>query len=302
MQKSAMRRWFQIKEQAAGKKRLRLSWFLYKIFGKNILYMIAFLVSLFTFAFAPKIREYSKKYFTLIESQTGLRPSLINQFKHIYSYANSLVDKMLALSGNYSEKHLVFSSKEDKKLLFDDITKGKGVFFICTHIGNIEMLQAFCLNTPTKPDFNINIFMSNQQSRIFNEFLQTVKIDFPAKIFQVEEINLNTGVELQENLNNGDVVFIAGDRLAQNNDTRLINVELFSHKAELPQGVFKLAKLMNVPTYFISAIKNDDKYQIILKKQNNLAEKELAGAYAKFMEQAIKINPFQFFHFYDFFD
>ena len=70
--------WFQIEEQSAGKKRLILSYFLYKIFGKKILYLIAFLVSFFTFIFAPKVRDFSKKYFNATGSYTALKPTLIN--------------------------------------------------------------------------------------------------------------------------------------------------------------------------------------------------------------------------------
>ena len=300
--KSEKEKWYQIKEQAAGEKRLKLSWFLYKIFGKNILYIIAFCVSLFIFIFAGKIRGYSKKYFSVIKDYIGLKPNLINQFRHIHSYADSLVDKMLVFIGDFVVNEIKFDNENDKKLLFEDIEKGQGVFFICNHIGSIEILQALFLNKVTKPNFNINIFMSKKQSRIFNNFLKTIKINFELKIYQVEDIGLNTGIELKENLNKGEVVFIAGDRLAQNNDKRSIKTELFSHCIYLPQGTFKLAKLMNVPTYFISSVKDEKMYKIIIEKQNNLEEKELVNSYIKFIEHTIKINPFQFFHFYDFFD
>ena len=295
-------KWFQMKEQAAGKNRLRLTWFLYKIFGKNALYFIAFLMSFFTFIFAPKVRKYSKKYFELIEPQTGLKPNLINQFKHIRSYADSLADKMLVFSGNYDEKQILFDNEEDKDALFNSIETGKGAFFICNHIGNIEILQAFLSKHLTRPDFKVNVFMSNKQSQIFNDFIKTLKIDFPVNTFFVEDMGINTGIELKENLNKGEVVFIAGDRLSQNNDTRCFSAELFSHSVSLPQGTFKLAKLMDVPTYFISAVKVDNRYRIVLEKQNNLEEQTLINNYVKFMERAVKINPFQFFHFYDFFE
>ena len=295
-------KWFNIKEHSAGKNRLRISWFLYKIFGKNVLYLIAFFVAGFTFIFAQDIRKYSKEYFEIIKNYTNLKPNLINQFKHILSYANSLVDKMLVLSGNFNQNQIVYDNESDKKLLFSDIQKGHGVFFICNHIGNIEIMQAFLCNTQTEPDFNINIFMSNKQSQIFNNFLQSVKVDFPVTIFNVEDIGLNTGIELKENLNNGDAVFIAGDRLSQNNDSRVITEELFSRTIKLPQGTYKLAELMDVPTYFISAIKIHTQYKIFLKKQENLTEKELAASFAAFLEKGIKINPFQFFHFYKFFE
>lgn len=295
-------KWFNVKEHSAGKNRLRISWFLYKIFGKNILYLIAFFVALFTFIFAQDIRKYSKEYFEIIKNYTKLKPNLINQFKHILSYANSLVDKILVLSGNFDKNQIVYDNESDKKLLFSDIEKGQGVFFICNHIGNIEIMQAFLSNAKNKPYFNINIFMSDKQSQIFNDFLKSVKVNFPVKIFNVEDIGLNTGIELKENLNNGDAIFIAGDRLSQNNGSRTITEKLFSHKIKLPQGTFKLAKLMDVPIYFISAIKINNQYKIFLEKHENHTEKELAASFATFMERMTKTNPFQFFHFYDFFE
>lgn len=295
-------KWFEIKEQAAGKKRLILSWYLYKLFGVKVLYIIAFGVTFFTFIFSSKIRTYSKKYLNIIQDVTDIKPNIINQFKHVFNYSSSLVDKLLVYSGEFDVNKLAFDSEKDKIQLFSDIKQGNGIFFICSHIGNIEVLQAMFLDKNTCPDFKVNIFLSNTQSQIFNDFIKTIKLDFPVKVFNIEDIGLNTGIELKDNLDNGEIVFIAGDRLAENNEHQYITSKVFSHKVNFPKGTFKLAKLMDVPTYFISAIKQGKQYKIFLEKQNNLKEKELISSYTKFLEKIIKTNPFQFFHFYDYFN
>lgn len=289
--------WFQIKEQAAGKKRLLITWYLYKIFGKNILYLIAFGVAFLTFIFSKNIKRYSKKYLTVIK----INPSLYNQFKHIYSYAESLVDKTLVYSGKFKTEDIIFDNEQDTKQLFEDIACNKGVFFICNHIGNIEVLQTLLIDRVKHTDFGINVFLSGLQSKIFNEFINSIKIELPVKTYPIEDIGLNTGIELKEKLDKGDVVFIAGDRLAEKNDKKYIEKTLFEQRIKLPKGTFKLAQLMDVPTYFISAVKCDNQYKIYLEKQTSLSEPELTNAYVKFMERIILINPFQFFHFYDFF-
>lgn len=294
--------WFQIKEQSAGKKRLALMWFCYKIFGEWIFYLSAFLMGTLTFLFAPSVRNYSKKYFTVIEKYTKLKPSLINQYKHIYSFANSLADKILIYNGKFDANRLVFENIEEKNKLFDDIANGKGIFFICNHVGNVEALQTLFFHKELTRKFNICIFMSNKQSQIFNNFLKTIKTDYPLKMFPVENIGLNTGVELKEHLDSGDVAFIAGDRLAQDNDTKNIKVTLFDKEILLPKGTFKLAKLMDVPTYFVSAVRSGKNYKIYLEKQNSLKEKDLIDSYIKNLERIVLENPFQFYHFYDFFN
>ena len=296
------KQWFQIKEKSAGKKRLMLTWLLYKIFGKRILYIIAFLMSSLTFVFSKESRSYSKEYLSIVKDYSNIKPNLINQFKLIYSYAVSLADRILAYSGGFDVNNLTFESEEYKNQLFDDINSQKGVFFICNHIGNIEVLQAFLLNEKTKKDFKINIFLSKKQSQIFNAFINKIKSEMPVKIFLVEEIGITTGMELKESLDNGDVVFIAGDRLAEENDKKCYTEELFNKKIYLPKGAFKLAKLMEVPVYFISAIKNNKEYTIYLEKQTDTTENDLTKNFTKFLERMILINPLQFFHFYKFYN
>jgi len=296
--------WFQIKEQGAGNKRLALTWFLYKIFGEKALRLVAFLMSVFILIFSPTIRNSSKTYFQIIYPQTNLKPSLLNQFKHILSYANSLVDKMLIFSGNFNIENIEFDDKKKEKQMFEDINEKQGVFFLCNHIGNIEALQAFFFNSKTNPDFGVNIFLSRKQSKIFNEFLQSIKKEFAAEIHNVEDIGIETGVELKESLDNGEIVFIAGDRLSENDtEERKHNIaaKMFSNTIYLPKGSFKLAKLMNVPTYFISAVKQDNKYKVYIKKAEDLTEENLVKSFVDFEEEMALINPYQFFNFYDFF-
>ncbi|MCR5261966.1 MAG: hypothetical protein K6C94_09040 [Candidatus Gastranaerophilales bacterium] len=291
--------WFQAREYSAGKKRLALTWFLYKTFGEKMLYFIGDLVAFFTFLFAPDLRKSSKRYFEITQTKTGIKPSLQNIYRHIRSSAESLCDKMLVISGNFDTDKITFDEENTEKILYNDINKKQGVFLICNHIGNVEVLQTLMLQKDY--DFKIDIFMSSRQSKIFNEFLKTIKIDYPVNLFPVENIGLTTGIELKENLNKGDMVFIAGDRLAQDNDTKSIKAEIFGKNIYLPKGTFKLAKLMEVPVYFISAIKKDGIYKIYAEKQNDLSEKALTTAFCKFLEKCILLAPFQFYHFYDFF-
>ncbi len=291
-------KWYEIKEQSAGEKRLILTWKIYKIFGEKGLYFIAFLVAFFTFIFSKNIRNFSKKYFEITQKYTGLKPNLYNIFTHILSYADSLADKIIVFSGKYGTDNIEFEDDVQKDEMFKIINDKKGAFFICSHIGNIEVLQALLLDKNT--DLNVNVFLSQAQSKIFNNFLSKIMVDFPVKIFNVEDIGLETGIELKQNLDQGEIVFIAGDRLSQNNGEKTIESELFGHKILLPKGTFKLAKLMEVPIYFISAVKNKNKYKIYFQKEEY--SENIAQNYVKFLEKMTKIAPCQFYHFYDFFE
>ncbi len=291
--------WFQAKEKSAGKKRLILTYYIYLIFGKKAVYIIAFFVSFFTFLFSSEIRNYSKKYFSVISKFVSIQPSLINQYKQIYSYACSLVDKMIMYSGGLNSDDIIFENETDKQILFNDIAKQKGICFIFSHIGNIEILQSFFQKQKVFPNLGINVFLNKKQTKIFNDFLDAIKKPMPIKYIIAEDFDAAGIIQLKDNIDKGEVIFIAGDRISQNNSSRIITTTMFNHKINLPQGTFRLAKLLECPIYFICAIKRKDgKYGIIIKKNE---EKDIAENYKKYMEGIIIEYPFQFYHFYDFF-
>lgn len=186
--------------------------------------------------------------------------------------------------------------------VFEDLKQNKGLFFITNHIGNIEVLQTLLMNEKTNPNFKINVFMSNLQSKIFNDFLKTIEVKIPVELMPVESIGLETGIILKEKLDKGETVFIAGDRLSENNSSKYIKGKIFEHYVKFPKGTFKLAELLEAPTYFITAVKENKNYKIYLEKQTDLTQKELINSYSKYLEKMIKLPPYQFYHFYDFFE
>ena len=91
------KKWHQIRERSAGKKRLKLTWLIYKLFGRKPVEWIAWLIAFCTFIFSKSLRSSSKKYFKVLYSYTKnseYKPTLKNCFLHTLSYANALIDKM----------------------------------------------------------------------------------------------------------------------------------------------------------------------------------------------------------------
>lgn len=297
-----MKKWYQIKEQAAGEKRLWLSWYVYKIFGKKALYFIAFCVTFFTFLFAKDIRKYSKKYLTVISPLTGLKPSLWNSFRHFLSYSFVLADKIEIFSNNFDKNKILFASEGEKELFYNDFYEKKGVFCLCSHVGNTDVMRSFFINNDFWPEFRVNVFLSRTQSQVFNNFISKIAKKIPLNYFYVEDIGVSTSIRLKESLDQGSVAFIAGDRLAENANAAVFEAEIFGHKIDLPVGSFKLAELMDVPIYFVIALKTtNDTYTIHLQKHNFSTLDELEKSYVKFMENITIKSPLQFYHFYDLF-
>ncbi len=298
-----MSNWYQMKERAAGEKRLWLTWQVYKLLGRNAVKLIAFCVTFCTFVFAKDLRKHSRRNLEMI----GIKPTLLNVFKNFYNYALTLIDKMEVYSGNFDFSRMVFASAEDEKSVTEDFESKKGIFFVCSHVGNVEVMRSFVTSREEYLNTDVCVFLSGEQCKTFNTHIKKITAQSPIKAYPVEEIDLNTSIEVKEKLDNGGIAYIAGDRVSQYNTNAIFQGKLFGKTVELPKGSLKLAQLMDVPTYFIITLAtSDDKYTIYLKKVSLEGGKQevikrMQGEYLKFIEEVTLVDPLQFYHFYDFF-
>ena len=123
--------------------------------------------------------------------------------------------------------------------------------------------------------------------------------------FPVEEISPHTSIEISDRLQNGEIVFMAGDRLSAQNENVAYEAEFLNHKVKFPLGALKFALMLNVPVYFIVCVKDGKKYKIFtekfvsekLKRSEKLEDLKLQ--YVNFLEKYTLLYPEQFFNFYD---
>ncbi len=316
---SENKKWFQIKERAAGQKRLMFMFYVYKIFGKKAVNFLTFWVALVTFLSSKSLREYSKTNLSVIfdyckkNNQSSPAPDFINSFKNVFNYSLTLVDNMEIFSGDYDVNKILFNSENDKNIFYEDIKARKGIFFICSHNGNINVLRMFFKNKDPLKRSDVNVMLSKQQCKVFNSFLKKVyekgkvKMHNTVSFFPVEEIDIDTSIELKQKLDNGEIAFMAGDRLSSGSANITFTSKFFGKDVEFPVGTFKMAQLMETPVYFIGALKTkNDSYTIYLEKFSAAQSKKeslikMEKEYVKFIEKLTIIDPLQFYHFYGLF-
>ena len=288
-------KWYEVKEYSAGEKRLMLTYFLYKIFGKTVVNVIAFFVGFGTFLYAKSLRKSSAKNLSAL----GQKPSLCNVFKNILSYAFAQADKIEVFSGKFNSDNIIFEENSDMKSFRENIFNKKGSVCIFSHLGNIDVIRALLEKDKTE----ITIFLSLKQAEIFRNFLNKISVENNVCTYPVEDIGINTAIEIKDKIDSGEFVFIAGDRVSENAGMKKYEVDFLDKKIDLPKGTFKLAELTEAPVFFLIAVKTKDKYKFIVKKFENYerSSKNMAFEFAKFLGEWSSKYPFQFYHFYDFF-
>lgn len=292
-------KWYEITEKSAGQKRLAFTLFLYKIFGKIALDFVAFVIGTFTFLGAGDIKSASFKYFSILYNYTKkdkFKPSLWKVYLNILNYAFSLADKIQIFSGKFKTQNIEFENQNIKEEFFGNLEEKQGAILIFNHIGNIEAMRSLVVSNNHK----VIIFLQENTFTIFRKFIENLSLK-PENlvIYPVEKIDMTTFFELDKELSKGAVVLFAGDRISSKSNKN-INSSLLGAKVTLPYGVFRLAQKFNSPVYFVSCLKERGKYKIFL--ENAPKNDKIVLEWTSFMEKMILKQPFQFYHFYDFFE
>ena len=281
-------KWYEVKERSAGEKRLILTYYIFKIFGKIPVVAIAFFVALGTFFAGNDLRFYVKKYLSIV----GEKSNNINVFKLFLSYALSAVDKIEVFSQKFDKKKINTNSVCD--LFWKLKSEKQGAVCIFSHIGNIDVARVL-IGSEQK----ISILLSLEQAKIFRDFLGKISDFKNINLVAVEDIGIETVIDLKNRIENGEFVFIAGDRTSKT--ARNIEVEVLRRKVDFPYGTFKLAELLDAPVFFVSCLKQFKGYEMSVVQFPTNGAKKMAATFADFVSELALKCPFQFYHFYDFF-
>lgn len=297
-----MTKWYQTQEQSAGKLRLEMLWIVYKIFGIKFLKIILWFICLFIVPFAKNARIASKKYINILnkyQRKHKLPETKISVFSHIYAFACGALDKMSASCDRHKKIKFNVHKNSDWTQFQKYIETNTGVFLICSHLGNIEALSAF----PDSTNKKMHAFMQVSQTKTFHQFMVRHNISTNTTIYPTEDINISIAGDMYDNLRNGDLVMMAGDRTSPNSPTKYEPVSFLGVDCRFPIGTFKFARSESHPIFAICVMnQGGEQYTIYVKQIKSEKTKNMIQEYAKFLENLILIYPKQWFNFFDFFE
>jgi predicted LPLAT superfamily acyltransferase len=300
-----MTKWTQGAEFGAGAFRLRLLLGVYRLLGARLLKAAILPIVLVAFIVRKNARRASYGYFARLHAFSGraeLRPSLLNSFRHLYSFAASMVDKLMAWQGDVTEGDVEQCSKEAVRRILGNLDAGRGVFVLCSHLGNTDLLRAFASGREKK--MVLNVFVETSRSREFNAFLAIMNPDAALNLLPVSEIGIETAVIVKAKLDGGEMVAMAADREAALNEKSGAPLDFLGAKALFPKGAFRFLKLMECDFCFAFICWNGkggfDMHADFFEAAAAQRPDEVMAAFVRRLEGLALQYPYQWYNFYDF--
>lgn len=284
------------------------------------LFMVEFCTAVICFFFwlgAAPVRARSKIYLEHLR-RTGARVGLFGTYKHILSFALSMVEKLLGWKGAI-KLNRIETQNDDLHLLVDQLNKGEGAFLLCSHLGNMEMLRSLTGYGEFHTDKRFQVFpvVDLSGSKKFNALLRELNPDLMENVIDANSIDVDSAIWMKEKIQDGNLVVIAGDRTSANNKNRVIETSFLGEPANFPEGAFSLASILNAPVYFAFAIRKHD-FNIRLPYEMHVVRaktsldcprrerperlKELLREYTEILESLCQKHPYQWYNFYNFWD
>ncbi|WP_318402550.1 glycosyltransferase family 2 protein [Photobacterium leiognathi] len=284
----------------------------YSLLGRKAFNVLLKAVMGYYYLTGKKARKASEDYLEQLESYASdnqlALPSKLNSYDHLLSFGHTMLDKLVAWKGDYSENNLTIHGDEH----FNELAKRQqGIVVLGSHLGNLELCRAL---SSRHPDIKLNALVFTEHAERFNAVLKAINPDSDLNLIQVNELGADTAIMLQQKVEQGEWVVIVGDRTSVTKEQRVVWADFLGKPAPFPQGPFILASVLKVPVYTLFGLRDDsqatphfDVYfepfseQLILpRKTRETALQETVQQYASRLESYTIKAPLQWYNFFNF--
>ncbi len=312
--------WSEYKEKGGSIWHMKLLFSLYRLLGKGFFQILLHPVVFFFYLCSPRTRRISRAYLSRVHSVSGdggeVKSSEI--YRHIFSFSYSLLEKLSAWAGDMHSSGMKEMTPGVKQLK-EQLSRKEGAVIIGSHLGNMEMLRAFAsLETGDYlPPFGIHSIVDFSGTAKFNQLLKEINPESMVHLVNASDISADRIISLQQAIEQGDLVIIAGDRTAKNNRMKNTCVSFLGDEAYFPQGAFTMATLLEGSIYYMFALRSDDRdlnspYEFHVypsehplgksRRERKKILQNLTEEFVGHLEKLCLAHPSQWFNFYDFWE
>lgn len=288
----------------------------HRYFGPLPLQILLKAVVFFYWLTDRQVRRYSLQYLKKAKNFGLLNenPSIWLSFRHLLFFAQTILDKFLALTSNSPSGVL---KVENDAMIMQCLDRQQGLIVLTSHMGCIERLIEHGLQIK---NLEIVILIHTLHAQKLNRLLRDLGVDLRQVHFiEVTELSPISACEIETFIKRGAWVFIAGDRVPiQSNAT--CSVRFLGQETEFPIGGVVLANLFHCPLFSLTCW-SDSKNQKLSHQRlytarfGNLSQGNAVSLtrakrteeiqsymdnFVKELEYGLKQSPLDWFNFYDF--
>ena len=223
--------------------------------------------------------------------------------KHIHVFAATILDRVYLLARGEQPFEI---ETEGLELLEQRAALGHGVLLFGSHQGSFEALRAIGAR---RPDMPLRVVLDKQKTPAMTELLEALAPEVGACVIDASQDGTSIALAMAEACEKGAVVAMLADRGRGHEVLR--RADLLGSPAPFPISPWLLAHTLHVPVVLCFGLYlGGNRYRLVFEPFSDRVEiprhdrgpalDALIARYAQRLEHYIRIAPYNWFNFYDF--
>lgn len=226
---------------------------------------------------------------------------------HIYTFAITIVDRVLLLAGRGDELDVRPEGVEHLHRVLD---RGGGCMLLGSHLGSFEAIRVF--NREAPPEYRrLKVVMDRDQNSLMTQMLEELCPDIGETVIDARQpgpaIVLAAGGVMEA----GGMVAMLGDRARAGEST--LEVDFLGRRARMPAAPLAIADALGVPVVTVFGLyEGKRRYRLVFeplagpppraatRRERRRRLHEQVQCYANRLAHYARRYPYNWFNFYDF--
>jgi predicted LPLAT superfamily acyltransferase len=226
---------------------------------------------------------------------------------HIYTFAITIVDRVLLLAGREDELDI---RAEGVEALVETLRQGQGCLLLGSHLGSFEAIRAFSRHAPPECS-TLKVVMDRDQNSLITRMLEEINPAIRNTVINARQPGPQIILQASEIMQAGGMVAMLGDRIYRSEAA--LEVPFLDDSARLPVAPLAFAAALDAPVFLVFGLyAGRGRYRLVFERlprpgprpENRQARRaqlnQWVAAYAQRLEHYARLYPYNWFNFYDF--
>lgn len=290
-------RWIHQSERGSRVLIILIGWITLKV-GRWAARLLLYPITLYFLLTAGEQRRASREFLSLA---LGRKVGWWHVARHFHSFAGTILDRVYLVAGDHRRFNLRMHGVH---AALEQVAKGRGCILLGAHLGSFEVMRMLAM---INDSVDVKVLMYEEHNATLTNLIYSLNPHFSESIIPIG--GLDALLRVQECLSRGELVGILGDRLAEND--RKTRCQFFDREATFPSGPMLLASALKVPVVlFFGLYLGNNRYalhfelfaeEVDIRRGHREADvQQWTQRYANRLEYYARMEPYNWFNFYDF--
>lgn len=255
-------------------------------------------ITAYFFVAAPGPRQASRNF---LRRALGPNASSWHVLRHIHTFASTILDRVYFLAGEHDRLDVQLHGFDALKA---HASTGQGAILLGAHLGSFEALRALAVEDTS---IRLKVLMYADHNQTLSRLLHDLNPSVADTIIPLG--TLDSLLKVRECADAGYMIGMLGDRVAESD--KCVRCTFLGDEAVFPAGPMILAHTLRLPVFLVIALyRGGKRYDLHFEHLTDRVElgrphdqerlRAYAQTYADRLEHYVRLAPYNWFNFYDF--